>query len=54
MTKLKTRERNGMATLNGTFKDSYMIGTDLMVYHEVDDDDVDDDFNDRPCHVPGG
>jgi len=41
-----------MAALNGTFKDSYMIGTDLMVYHEVDD--IDDDFNDRPCHVSGG
>jgi hypothetical protein len=30
-----------------TFEDSYMIGTDLMVYHDDviddDDDDVDDD-----------
>jgi hypothetical protein len=22
-----------------TFEDSYMIGTDFMVYHDVDDDD---------------
>jgi hypothetical protein len=25
-----------------SFEVSYMIGTDLMVYHEVDDDDYDD------------
>jgi hypothetical protein len=29
--------------MNMTFEDSYIIGTDLMVCHDVDDDDNDDD-----------